>query len=347
MIPFTKIPTPSEVVEAISEVYYSGQYVAGEKVHAFEEKWASVCGARYAVGVSSGSAALTLALRAVFTPGSRVLVPLLSFVATLYAVQAAYLEAVWIDVDDRGLMDLDAVRKALRFEQGIAGAVPVHLYGQLVDVDALRGILPDGARIVEDAAQAHGVFEKLSGEAAIFSFYPSKNLGACGEAGAVVTNSEEVARYVRTYSDYGRISGQKHVHSPVAGDNLRMDEIQAAVLLAKLPYLGGWNSSRREMAAEYARSGIGSLAHPPTNWHLYPVATPNPSKVMEGFKSRGIQIGTHYPYTLAEVAHAILTVDEEHTNAYRISRGHVTLPMGPGYSQAEVQEIVGAWYDSQ
>ncbi|GAI88362.1 unnamed protein product, partial [marine sediment metagenome] len=219
-----------EVDRAINRVLHSGSYVMAEEVEAFEEEWAEYCKAKYCVGVSSGTDALYLTLKALGISGQQVVTTPFTFFATTQAIIASGNYPMYVDVDETG--NLPPV------DFGDRVAIPVHLYG--------RPGKWKGSRIIEDSAQAHGL--PLSGLAACFSFYPTKNLGAMGQAGAVVTNDLNLANEVRRLRTYGEAG--RFVHYRLTG-NHRMDELQAAILRAKLPYLSSWNKARRDRALQY------------------------------------------------------------------------------------------------
>jgi len=338
-IPFTKIPKPESLIPVVSEVLRSGQFVAGKRVEKFEARWAEMCHVNYCAAVSSGSAAIELALRATLPPGSTVIVPALSFAASAMAVVAAGMQCVFVDVETDGLLDWRAVDDCCDTAGLLYDAIlPVFLYGQAV---LQPHITADGVVVIGDMAQAHGLTAKGC-DAACFSFYPSKNLGACGEAGAVVSDDKYLIDRVQRMSDYGRPRGDKHGHQGY-GSNLRMDELQAAILLHKLPFLDEWNRSRIWMAERYREAGIASFTFSGGNVnHLYPVRVTNPTLVQQRMREAGVETGIHYPYTLPE-----LFGGGERGNRYphaeAIAHGHITLPMGPGYSQDEIYAVVEAF----
>lgn len=328
-------PLP-EAAAAAMDVFESGWYVAGPRVAEFEADWAAYCGAAHCAACGSGGAAIVLALQALdVPPGARVVMPALTFAATGMAVLDAGAQPVYCDVDERGLMDIEDAAAAAK-ETRAWGIMPVHLYGQLVDMQAVMEIARDlKLRVIEDAAQAHGALNKVHGDAACFSFYPGKNLGAWGEAGAVVTNGPTIHEKAKMVSDYGVPPGRKYDHV-MLGANLRMDEIQAAVLSAKLPYLDGWNAHRRHVAELYELAGIHSLARGGC-WHLYPVRVDEPENVRGALKARGIATGRHYPNILPEMPP--LFQPGNWPVAVDIARHHITLPMGPHLSDDDVDYV--------
>ena len=333
----------ADVLAATVCVLESGRYVAGEKVAKFEEAWAHYCGADYCAGVASGGAALTLTLRALqVPPGARVIVPALTFAATGMAVLEAGAQPVFCDVDEHGLMDVnDAARVAEDCRPW--GIVPVHLYGQLADMEAVTGLAArHNMYVIEDAAQAHGALREVSGIAACFSFYPGKNLGACGEAGAVVSHDASVIARVKRVANYGDAPGRKHQHL-LLGGNYRMDELQAAILYAKLPFLNIWNAVRKQAAQHYRDNGVESIATDEgheCSWHLYPTRVKGEPEVYRNqLAERGISTGRHYPKLLPEIPS--LFQPGFWPNALQIARNHISLPMGPHLTERDVDYISG------
>jgi len=293
-----------EVREGFDRVLASGAYIKGPDVAAFEAEYAAFSGVRHAVGTANGTDALELALRALeLPPGAGVVLPANTFVATAEAVVRAGLRPVLVDADPEYLL-IDPARVAEALP-GAAAVVPVHLNGQLAPMRPLLE-LADGRPVVEDGAQSQGARQdgRLSGSwgrISATSFYPGKNLGAYGDAGAVVTDDEELATAVRLTGDHG--SGRKYVHERF-GFNSRMDTLQAVVLRAKLRRLPAWNEARRAAAARYDRllAGLDGLGTPrtlPGNehvWHLYAVQVERGrDEVLAELQAAGIGAGVHYP----------------------------------------------------
>jgi len=253
-LPFVDLHPADEVLElraAIERVVASGWYVLGPEVEQFEAEFAAACSARFAVGVASGTDAIALALRALdIGEGDEVLVPAMTAAFTALAVIAAGARPVFVDVDVQTLtIDVDACAHALT--EKTRAIIPVHLYGQPANMDAVRSLAGRmSLAIVEDCCQAHlateqGVPVGTRADAAAFSFYPTKNLGCLGDGGAVTTNDRSLAERIRRLRNGGQAERYRHVE---AGVNSRLDELQAAVLRAKLPHLDKWNSRRREIA---------------------------------------------------------------------------------------------------
>jgi len=342
----TNDPVRGLVIADIRRLAIEGDFTLGGKVAEFEEAWAAYCGARFCVAVGSGTDALALALRALRLPyGARVAVPAMTFQATWEAVTLAGLGVLPIDVDEDGLLDSSNVPDDVRV------VIPVHLYGRI----AMLGTEPPS--ILEDACQAHGarIGEWTPGRdsGAAYSFYPSKNLGAWGDAGALVTDDEALTDEVRALRHHGQRA--KGAHASV-GTTGRMDTLQAAVLLRKLPFLDEWNEQRREAAAFYNRelAGIDGLTLPPDAlghvWHLYVIRTANRDGLRDWLGERGIGTGVHYPYpphlTLA-YAHLGYGVGDFPV-AERLAAEGLSLPMWAGITEDELAQVVEAvrgWFE--
>jgi dTDP-4-amino-4,6-dideoxygalactose transaminase len=338
----------------------ASNFVNGEQVAAFEETFATFCGTTHAVGLASGLDALRLALVAFGVgPGSEVIVPAMTFVATWEAVSQVGAVPVPVDVTeaDYGL-DHAAVDAAV--SDRTSAVMPVHLYGQMADMDGLLAVSERrGIPVVEDAAQAHGAARAgrragASGRAAGFSFYPGKNLGAMGDAGALVTNDAIVAARVRALREHGQ---QRKYHHDEVGWTARLDTIQAAVLLRKLPFLDEWNDERRAVAALYldALAGAGDLRLPPIAegsepvWHLFVVRTADPVGLAEHLRADGIGTGRHYPEPphLSRAYAALGYAEGRFPVAEAIARECLSLPIFPGMTETQatrVVESVAAWF---
>ena len=298
-----------EISNELARLMERGSFILGEPVLRFEEAFASFSGAAHCVGVANGTDALELALRAIGVgPGDEVLVPANTFVATALAVARAGATPAFADCDERyHLIDVDDA--ARRITEHTRAIIPVHLYGQMASMDAVADLAErHGLAIVEDAAQAHGATQKEAppasqSRAATYSFYPSKNLGAYGDAGAVTTNGDELAAQVRALRNYG--SDTKYEH-PVPGFNSRLDALQAAILSIKLGHVAGWNDARRAAASRYDEllgdvDGVEIPETMPGNthvWHLYVVRVRNRDRVLRALIDDGIGAGIHYPKPL-------------------------------------------------
>jgi dTDP-4-amino-4,6-dideoxygalactose transaminase len=290
---------------ALTRVLDSGWYVLGDEVEAFEREFAAYCGTRHCIGVANGLDALHLVLRGYgIGPGDEVIVPSNTFIATWLAVTQAGATPVPVDPDEH-THNIDPRRIEAAITPRTRAILPVHLYGQPADMDPILEIADrHGLRVVEDAAQAHGARYHgrragSLGDAAGFSFYPGKNLGALGDGGAITTSDDALAARLRQLRNYG--SSIKYRHE-VAGFNSRLDELQAAVLRAKLPHLDAENSARRACAAEYLQALQGAplvlprvLPGVEPAWHLFVVCSTRRDALQAGLRERGIGTLVHYP----------------------------------------------------
>jgi dTDP-4-amino-4,6-dideoxygalactose transaminase len=353
-------PIVEPVVEDIREIVESSRFVGGSRVEAFEEAFAGFCGSAHCVGVASGLDAIRLALQSLgIGRGTEVIVPAMTFVATFEAVSQVGGTPVPVDVSDSDYC-LDAAATASVVGQRTGAILPVHLYGQMADMRALGQVAEShGLVIVEDACQAHGATRDgvrpggLSAAAA-FSFYPGKNLGAMGDAGALITDDEEFAASVRSLREHGQ--ARKYEHDAI-GWTSRLDVIQAAVLSRKLPYLDRWNEERAVCASAYTAglTGVGDLQLPPVPegsshvWHLYVVRTSDPAGLQAFLEERGIASGRHYPEAPhRSKAYAHLGLGQgAFPVAEAIALECLSLPIFPGITeeeQARVVEAVRAWF---
>jgi dTDP-4-amino-4,6-dideoxygalactose transaminase len=301
--------TADDIRTAVDRVFETASYIGGSDVGAFEQEYAEATGAGYCVGVGNGTDALELALRAAgVTAGGEVVLPVNTFIATAEAVSRIGAVPVFADVDDEHLL-LDPAAAAAAVTSRTQAVVPVHLFGQVAPVAAIRSALgTTDVPIVEDGAQSQGA-ESWDGRAGSLglvsstSFYPGKNLGAAGDAGAVTTDDPEIARTVRLIASHG--SEQKYVHELV-GFNSRMDSLQAAVLRVKLRHLADWNRRRRVAAARYGAlleevAGVRLPSSAPGNldvWHLYVVRVDERDRVLARLNEAGIGAAIHYPTPL-------------------------------------------------
>ncbi|MBA8792705.1 dTDP-4-amino-4,6-dideoxygalactose transaminase [Friedmanniella endophytica] len=296
----------AEVRAGLDEVFATTAFIGGKPVTEFEQRYAEATDVAYCVGVANGTDALELALRGSgVTAGTEVVLPANTFIATAEAVSRIGATPVLVDVDPEHLLiDPDLVAAVTsRLTRAI---VPVHLFGQVAPVERLLDLAESaGAAVVEDAAQSQGAtrfgrYAGSLGRAAGTSFYPGKNLGAAGDAGAVTTNSAEVAEQVRLIANHG--SARKY-HHDVIGINSRLDTLQAVVLQAKLKRLTAWNARRRELAARYTElladlDGVRTPVSAPGNedvWHLYVVRVAERDRVLDELHRAGIGAGIHYP----------------------------------------------------
>ena len=339
---------------AIQRVVSTAQFIMGPDVAAFEAEFAQACDVAECVGVGSGTAALELVLRALdIGPGDEVITTAHTFIATAEAISAVGAIPVFADIDPRAYT-LDPAAFAAAITPRTRAVMPVHLYGQPADMDAIVMIARQhGLAVVEDAAQAHlatwqGRIVGSLGDAACFSFYPGKNLGAYGDAGAVTTARPELAERVRLLRNHGRRT--KYVHDTV-GFGHRLDTLQAAILRAKLPYLAAWTEARRQLAARYGGLLAGlpvtlpvvaSRANPA--WHLYVVRVAERDRVLAELIDAGIGAGVHYPVPLhlqpayAHLGYRMgdLPMTEEVANSC------LSLPLYPEMTVEQQERVVAA-----
>jgi dTDP-4-amino-4,6-dideoxygalactose transaminase len=343
----------SEIDEAVRRVIQSGWYIGGQEVAAFEHAFASYCGAAHCVGVGNGLDALHLVLRALGVgPGDEVIVGSNNFIATWLAVSMAGATPVPIEPDP-ATHNLDPARIEAAITDRTKVILPTHLYGQPADLDAMLEIARrQGLKLVEDAAQAHGARYRgrtigAHGDAVTWSFYPSKNLGALGDAGAVTTNDPELAERVRTLANYG--SRTRYVNE-VRGVNSRLDPLHAAVLAVKLRYLDAWNQRRRIVAAAYLEQLAGSVGLPfvpdwaEPSWHLFVVTSSERQRLQQVLEAAGIQTIIHYPvpphlqqaYAGAGYARGSFPIAE------RLAGQVLSLPIGPHMQPEQIAIVIEA-----
>jgi dTDP-4-amino-4,6-dideoxygalactose transaminase len=370
-----------ELTEAFGAALHTGRFVAGPAVDEFENQFGRFCGTGFCVGTGSGTDALRFALLAVGVgSGDLVVTVPNTFIATTEAISQAGAWPAFVDIDPR--TNTLCPRRLREFFEGecihssstevyhrrtglrVAAVVPVHLYGQTAQMDAIMEIGREfGCAVVEDACQAHGAeyFSRAAGRwmragemgaAAAFSFYPGKNLGACGEAGAVTTSNEEVAMRVRLLRDHGQ--KQKYLHL-VEGYNGRLDAIQAAILSIKLPHLTGRNQLRRQAAERYSRY-LGEITwlEPPVEpawarsvYHLYVIRTPNREALRQYLLEGGVQTGLHYPLPLhRQPAYRWLGYREgAFPVAERVAERLLSLPMYPELEAGQQEQVVARMMD--
>ena len=384
-VPFLDLVTPhcsleDELLNVVRSSIRTGCFVGGPILTDFETAFAEFCQTRFCVGVASGTDALRFAIMAAgISPGEVVITVPNTFIATTEAISQAGAIPEFVDVDE-GTCNMDPSRlrdylenkctlnertgKLISRRSGkqIAGIIPVHLYGQMADMDPIMELAEQyDLVVIEDACQAHGAeyfsakqnrrFRAGSmGKAAAFSFYPGKNLGACGEAGAITTNDETIASLSRQLRDHGQTA--KYFHN-MEGYNGRLDTIQAGFLLAKLPHLTEWNESRRERAAEYnalfesAGTPVRLLHEPIWSrgvYHLYVIRTQERDQLISWLKDNGIGSGIHYPVPLhLQEAYRYLGYSEtDFPICERVAREIVSLPMFPHLQPSQQERIVAA-----
>lgn len=356
MIPFLDLgrlnaPHQRQIQAAMRRVAESGWYVLGNEVKAFEEAFARYVGVRHCIGVANGLEALTLVLKAwSFEAGSEVIVPTNAYIASVLAITHAGLTPVLVEPDPQ-TYTLDPARLGAALTRRTKAMLPVHLYGRCTDMAPLMAFAAQhGLLVLEDAAQAHGATyigrqAGSLGHAAGFSFYPTKNLGALGDAGAITTNDDALAQQLRMWRNYG--SAQKYVND-VPGHNSRLDELQAAILREKLPHLDAENARRRQLARRYLTElTLPELILPPADaveqdaWHLFVVRHPAREAFRTYLAEQGIGTDIHYPIPPHQQrAYADNWAGAEWPIAEAMHREVVSLPLNPTLTDDEVTYCV-------
>jgi dTDP-4-amino-4,6-dideoxygalactose transaminase len=336
--------------EAIERVIASGRFIGGPEVTNFESRWAEYLGVKFAVGVANGLDAITIGLKALgIGPGSRVVVPSHTFLATWLAVAAVGAEPVGVDCDRSGLLNIDSLEQ---ISGSIDAVIPVHMHGQMVDMPRLmEWATRNNVKVIEDCAQAHGASLNNKsagtwGDIGAFSYYPTKNLGALGDAGIVVTSDAELAQIVRSYGNYGSTPTNKYKYSRV-GVNSRLDPIQAAILDVNLNYLDQWNSKRREIAATYisrfSQYGIQMLVDDAelSAWHHFIVLSSTRDQLRDDLEEVGVYTEIHYPESAEDSFSAISThASSKPKNARTIAEQTLSLPMSPWMTEEEINYVL-------
>jgi dTDP-4-amino-4,6-dideoxygalactose transaminase len=379
-IPFVDLVTPhleleQELTAVFRQALRTAGFIGGPMVEEFEEAFAGFCGANHAIAISSGTDALRFAIMASgVQPGDVVVTVPNTFIATTEAISQAGAFTEFVDIDEYSYnLSVEMLQRYLekrcfrdkagklisqRSGRPVTAIVPVHLYGQMADMDPILSLAGEyGLHVIEDACQAHGAqyySKKLAqwrtagsmGRAAAFSFYPGKNLGACGEAGAVTTNDPVIVEKIRMLRDHGQT---KKYHHELEGYNGRLDAIQAGLLQAKLGYLAKWNQQRRDCAAEYNRllgdNEAVALPYEPSwsraVYHLYVVRSSDRDDLMDHLKDAGIATGIHYPIPLhLQKAYVSLKYSvEDLPVATRIAGEIVSLPMFPQLATAQQERV--------
>ena len=344
-----------EIDEAIRGVIDRCAFAGGPFVEQFESAFAQFCGSAYAVGVGSGTEAIWLALVALGVGnGDEVITVPNTFIATAEAISLSGATPVFVDIDQETFnMDVSALEKAITPKT--KAIIPVHIYGQMADMHPIMDLANKyELHVIEDACQAHGAEYHgqragTMGDVGCFSFYPGKNLGAYGDAGAVVTDQEDLAAAIRCLRDHGQTAKYKHA---AIGWNSRMDGIQAAVLDVKLKHLASWNDARRRHAAYYNQrlAGIDGIKCPVEAsyarhvYHIYPIFTNTREELISKLEKNGIQYGIHYPnpvhlqpaYRVMNLRRGAFPVTETH------ARTQLSLPMYPELREDQLASVVDA-----
>ena len=344
-----------EIDNAIQSILDSTAFIGGQAVRNFESNFANFCRANYCVGVASGTDALFLALKALdIGQGDEVIVPAISFIATSEAVTAVGAKVVFVDVNEDSY-NIDVSRIEEKITQRTKAIIPVHLYGQPADMDPINEIAQQhNLKVIEDSAQAHGAEYKgkrtgTLGDIACFSFYPGKNLGAYGDAGAVVTNDEEIADKIRMMANHGRLKKYDHLFEGVSS---RLDGLQAAILDVKLKHLDDWTAARRKVAGTYndLLSDLEEVVLPKEEpyakhvYHLYVVRLANRDSVREFLKEKGIFAGIHYPtpLPLLKAYDYLGHKPGDFPVAEKLAKEVLSLPMYPELTGEQIEFIVAA-----
>ena len=340
------------VLADVADTIAGGAFVEGPAIARFERMYADYCGVREAVAVASGLDALRLALIALGVgAGDEVIVPAETFIATFEAVSQAGATPVVVDVTESDYT-IEPDQVEARIGPRTRAVVPVHMYGQMADMRRLRAVAEGrGVHLIEDACQAHGAVRDglragAAGDAAAFSFYPSKNLGAMGDAGALTTDDGEVAEAVCSLRSHGQSTKGVSVYQ---GYTARMDTLQAAVLGHKLPLLDRWNDDRRAAAGYYnaALRGVGDVRPLPVPegsdpvWYLYPLRTDSADRMQAFLSERGIGTGRHYPQP-PHLSAAYASLGHGRGSfpvAEALSEQLVSLPVFPGITEAQLARV--------
>lgn len=354
-------PIQNQIAQAMGEIIQRGDFILGQALSEFETAFAAACGVQYGVGVACGTDAIALGLPACgIHPGDEIILPANTFIATIIGVIQAKATPILVDCDpDTALIDLTAAETAITSKT--KAIIPVHLYGQMVSPIKLLDFADRHNIIIfEDAAQAHLAAREeyragSFGKAAAFSFYPSKNLGSFGDGGMLITNDADVAQTMRTLRNYGAPS--KYLHTEI-GSNSRLDNLQAAVLNIKLPYLEKWNRDRN-LAAQYYNTllkplknqGIIPIQNHSSSGHIYHLyviritekSPINRNTLQEKLAGEGIQTGIHYPLPCHfQPAYQNLGNPGDFPNTETLCQQILSLPMYPGLSNTQIEQVVRA-----
>lgn len=342
------------LLAAIGRVLDGSRFIMGPETQALEREAAEVCGAKFGVGVNSGTDALLLALRALdIGPGDEVIVPDFTFIATASAVLLAGATPVLVDIEP-DTFTLDPAQADKAVTRRTKAIIPVHLYGQAADMTALLALARrHNLAVVEDACQSLGATWKgkplgALGDAGAVSFFPTKNLGALGDGGLVVTNRAALHARLRRLRDHG--SDKKYLHEEV-GYNSRLDDIQAAALRVKLPYLAGWNERRRELAARYAAGLAGTGVRTPAVrrgathvYHQYALQVPRRDALQAFLAERGIGTAVHYPLPLHRqpALARLASARKKFPVSERVARSVLCLPIAPETTDRDADAVIRA-----
>ena len=347
-----------ELEEVFSRVLSNSSFILGPEVERFEEDFARYCGTKYCVAVNSGTAALHLVLASLGVgPGDEVITVPHTFIATAEAITAVGATPVFVDIDPQSYC-MDPMLLEAAITDRTRAIIPVHLYGQSADMDPICAIASrHNLPVIEDACQAHGAKYKSRkigslGVAGCFSFYPGKNLGACGEGGAITTDDADIVRKARMWRDHG--SRKKYEHE-FAGHNMRMDGVQGGILAVKLRYLDHWNNQRRAAAAQYSAALAGTQISAPVEmaygqhvYHLYVVQADDRDGLRTQLSEAGVDSGLHYPIPL-HLQEAYRSLNYNHGDfpvTERVKDRIVSLPIYPGIATEMIEQVTEALMES-
>jgi dTDP-4-amino-4,6-dideoxygalactose transaminase len=343
-----------EFQEAFTEVMQKGQFILGEQVKLFEQEFAAYCGTGYAIGTGNGLDALVLILKGYIElgklkPGDEVLVPAHTFFASVLAVYHAELTPVLVEPGHGYLIDRTTV--ASKITSKTRAILPVHLYGELVDMEGLQELISEhNLLVIEDAAQAHGAQNKSGlkagalGHAAAFSFYPAKNLGAMGDGGMITTSDSELASVVKSIRNYGARDKYQYVYS---GINSRLDELQAALLRIKLKHLNADNHRRRQIALKY----LQGIVHPEIQlpvydgsenhvFHLFVVQSSQRNDLKNYLLQCGVETAIHYPIPPHQQEAFNSLKGQSYPKTERLHQNVLSLPMSPVHTDDEIEAVI-------
>ncbi|MFA5145050.1 MAG: DegT/DnrJ/EryC1/StrS family aminotransferase [Candidatus Omnitrophota bacterium] len=346
-----------DILPAIGHTLSRGDFILGKDLALFEREFARYCGVKFCIGVNSGTDALFLGLKSLgIGAGDEVIVPVFTYIASALAVTYTGARPVFVDVDEQTYnIDVSKIEQAIT--KNTKAIIPVHLYGQPADMKPLSGIAKKhNLKIIEDTAQAHGSKYRISagkwrlaggiGDIGCFSFYPTKNLGACGDGGAIITDNEGIYKKLLMLRDYGRKSRYEHVS---LGYNSRLDTLQASILRIKLRHLDKWNAQRRKKAGIYNKElkGCTGIILPKEDdytkhvYHQYVVRVKNRDEVMAGLNNEGIGVLIHYPIPLhlQEVYRNLGYKKGDFPVAERVAREIMSLPMYPNLEDKQVRFV--------
>jgi dTDP-4-amino-4,6-dideoxygalactose transaminase len=352
-IPFVDLKAQySEIKEevniAINNILDNTSFIMGKPVEEFENAFAAYCNAKNCIGVSSGTSALYIALKAIgIKEGDEVIVPSHTFIATAEAALELNAKVIFAEVDKETFtIDPNSIKE--KITNNTKAIIPVHLYGQPCNMDPIIEIAKEhNLTIIEDCAQSHGAEYKGKkvpiSTVGCFSFYPGKNLGAYGDAGAIVTNDEEIAEKARMLINHGRKKGDKYIHT-ILGTNHRIDALQAAILNVKLKHIDSWNEKRRNNAKIYNNLLKDTLPIPKEEeyakhvYHLYVIKAKNRDKLRDFLKEKGISSGIHYPIPL-HLQPALKDTENNLNITEDICKNIVSLPMFPELTEEQINYI--------